>query len=151
MLRRRLGGPKRWSGRFCRRETFLALFGIRTLDLPDSRPATTSSTLAWFVCVVGNWFESGSGHPLTLRGFTLFFHKNFELYRDRCRSQWPRGLRGRFAAARLLGLWVRILQGAWIFVVIVVLPGRGLCDEPIIRPEESYRLCCVLECDLETL
>jgi len=26
-----------------------------------------------------------------------------------------------------------------------VLSGRGLCDELIIRPEESYRLWCVLE------
>jgi hypothetical protein len=24
-----------------------------------------------------------------------------------------------------------------------VLSGRGLCDELITRPEESYRLCCV--------
>jgi len=31
-----------------------------------------------------------------------------------------------------------------------VLSGRGLCDELIIRPEESYRLCCVVVCDLET-
>ena len=30
-----------------------------------------------------------------------------------------------------------------------VLPGRGLCDELITRPEESYRLWCVV-CDLET-
>jgi len=29
------------------------------------------------------------------------------------------------------------------------LSGRGLCDELITRPEESYRLCCVV-CDLET-
>jgi len=25
-----------------------------------------------------------------------------------------------------------------------VLSGRGLCDELIARPEESYRLCCVV-------
>jgi len=25
-----------------------------------------------------------------------------------------------------------------------VLSGRGLCDELITRPEESYRLCCVV-------
>jgi len=31
-----------------------------------------------------------------------------------------------------------------------LLPGRGLCDELITRLEESYRLCCVVECDLET-
>jgi hypothetical protein len=24
-----------------------------------------------------------------------------------------------------------------------VLPGRGLCDRPITRPEESYRVRCV--------
>ena len=42
--------------------------------------------------------------------------------------------------------------GAWIFVCCecCVLSGRGLFDELIIRPEESYRLCCVVLCDLET-
>jgi len=31
-----------------------------------------------------------------------------------------------------------------------VLSGRGLSDELITRPEESYRLWCVVVCDLET-
>jgi hypothetical protein len=31
----------------------------------------------------------------------------------------------------------------WLFV----LSGRGVCDGPIRRPEESYRLWCVSECD----
>jgi hypothetical protein len=32
-----------------------------------------------------------------------------------------------------------------------VLSGRGLCDELVLRPEESYRLCCVSNvCDHET-
>ena len=31
-----------------------------------------------------------------------------------------------------------------------MLSGRGLCDELITRPEESYRLWCVVVCDLET-
>ena len=54
-------------------------------------------------------------------------------------------------AARLLRSWVRIPPGAWIFVCCEyrVLSGRGLCDELITRPEESYRLWCVV-CDLET-
>jgi hypothetical protein len=30
-----------------------------------------------------------------------------------------------------------------------VLSGRGLCDELIMRPEESYRVLCVVVCDLE--
>ena len=56
------------------------------------------------------------------------------------------------AAARLLRSWVRIPPGAWIFVCreCRVLSGRGLCDELITRPEESYRLYCVVVCDLET-
>jgi len=29
------------------------------------------------------------------------------------------------------------------------LSGRGLCDELITRPEESYGLWCVVVCDLE--
>jgi hypothetical protein len=31
-----------------------------------------------------------------------------------------------------------------------VLSGTGLCDELITRTEESYRLWCVVVCDLET-
>ena len=31
-----------------------------------------------------------------------------------------------------------------------VLSGRGLCDQLIPRPEESYRLWCVVVCDLKT-
>jgi hypothetical protein len=33
--------------------------------------------------------------------------------------------------------------------VCCVLSGRGLCDELITRPEESYRLSCVVVCYLE--
>jgi hypothetical protein len=32
-----------------------------------------------------------------------------------------------------------------------VLSGRGLCDELITRPEKSYRLWCVVACELENL
>jgi len=69
-----------------------------------------------------------------------------------CRSQEPRGLRRRSAAARLLRSWVRIPPGAWMFVSCecCALPGRCLCDELITRPEESYRMWCVVVCDQET-
>ena len=69
-----------------------------------------------------------------------------------CQSQWPCGLRRKSAAARLMRSWVRIPPGAWMSVCCecCVLSGRGLCDELITRPEESYRLWCVVECDLET-
>jgi len=55
-------------------------------------------------------------------------------------------------AARLLRSWVRIPSGAWMSVCCdcCVLSGRGLCDEMITRPEDSYRLWCVVVCDIET-
>jgi hypothetical protein len=34
--------------------------------------------------------------------------------------------------------------------LLCVLSRRGLCDRLITRPEESYRLCCIIVCDLET-
>ena len=42
----------------------------------------------------------------------------------------------------LLRFWVRIPPVAWMYVCCecFVLSSRGLCDELIIRPEESYRL-----------
>ena len=68
-----------------------------------------------------------------------------------CRSQWLRGLRRWSTAARLLRLGVRIPSRACMFICCkcCLLSGTGLCDELITRPEESYRLWCVV-CDLET-
>jgi len=73
-----------------------------------------------------------------------------ELYSsENSRSQWPRGLRRRSAAARLLRLWIRMPPGVWMSVCCecCVLSGRGLCDGLITCPEDSYRLWCG---DLET-
>ena len=69
-----------------------------------------------------------------------------------CRSQWPRGLRRRSSAARLLRSWVRVPPGAWMYVCCecCVLSGRGLCDGLITRPEESYRIWRVVVCGQET-
>jgi len=83
----------------------------------------------------------------------ILFNFNFRmLIRYKCRSQWPRGLRRRSAAAHLLRSWVPIPPGAWMFVCCecCVLSGRGLYDELITCPEEFYRLWCVVACDLET-
>ena len=67
-------------------------------------------------------------------------------------SQWTRGLRRRSAVARLLRLWFRISPGAWMSVCCecCVLSRRGVRVGLIIRPEESYRLWCLVACDLET-
>jgi hypothetical protein len=47
----------------------------------------------------------------------------------------------------------KIPPGAWMFVSCecCVLSGRGLCDELVPRPDESYRVWCVSNvCDHET-
>jgi hypothetical protein len=68
------------------------------------------------------------------------------------RSPWPRGLRRGSASARLMRLWVEIPPVAWLFVCCerCVLSGRGFGFGLIIRPKDSYRLWCVVACDLET-
>jgi hypothetical protein len=38
----------------------------------------------------------------------------------------------------------------YLLRVCGLLSGRGVCDELITRPEESYRLWCVVVCDPET-
>jgi len=58
------------------------------------------------------------------------------------------GLRHTTAATRLLGLSVRIPPETWMSVCCecCVLSGRGLRDELITHPEESYSLLCVVVC-----
>jgi len=62
------------------------------------------------------------------------------------RSHWPCCLRCGSTVARLLGQWVRIPPGAWMFVSFEcsVLSGRGLCVGLIAHPEKFYRVCVCL-------
>jgi hypothetical protein len=62
-----------------------------------------------------------------------------------CRSQWLSGPRRGPAADSLLGLRVQNPPGTLMSVSSesCVLLGKGLCDEPILRPEQAYRLWCV--------
>ena len=56
---------------------------------------------------------------------------------------------GGLAAAQLLQLWVQIPLHSWscISSVVVCCIRSSLCDEPIICPDESYRVCvCVCVC-----
>jgi hypothetical protein len=72
----------------------------------------------------------------------IIIYVRYEFFTNR--SQWPRGLRRRSAAAWFLGSQVRIPLLAWIFVSCVYMllscVGRGLCDGLITHPEESYRV-----------
>jgi len=66
------------------------------------------------------------------------------------RSQWTRGLRRGSAAARLLGLWVRISPVHWYLSLVSVVfcqvetsaTGRSLL-------QRSHTECNVSECDLQ--
>jgi hypothetical protein len=65
---------------------------------------------------------------------------------QKCQSRWPRGLICVSAAARLLGLGARMPLGARMSFSsqCCVLSGRGLCVWLITRPEESFRVWCVM-------
>jgi len=70
-----------------------------------------------------------------------FCRRHYLVLSNSCR--WPRALRRGSAAARLPGLRVRIPSGALMSVSCecrVCLSGRGLCDGPVSRPEESCRV-----------
>ena len=96
----------------------------------------------------------GQTDPVVLLIYSLEYRLEirrnyFALQSQSFRSQWLRGVRS--AAARLLRLWVRNPQeGMDICCECCVLSGRGLCEKLNTRPEESYRLWCVVVCVLET-
>jgi hypothetical protein len=94
---------------------------------------------------------SGVCWRFTLKPILMFFPILTEIFSE-LQVASPVPVTTRSAAARLLRLWFRIPPGTWMFVCgeCCVLSGRGLCDELITRPEESYRLWCVTVCDLET-
>jgi hypothetical protein len=98
------------------------------------------TTLRSRFCSILKW-QGSSGNSLSY----IYCQRVFDV----SRSQWPRGLRRRSAAVRLLRLWLRIPPRAWM-PVCWVLSDRGLCDGLITRPEESYRLWRVVVCDHET-
>ena len=108
--------------------------------------ATSTSATIKIECTVAfpwqQWFTNASQCNVVYTLFILLF----DSFR---RSQWPRGLRRRSSADRLLRLWVRNPPGAWMFVclsvVSCVLSGRGLCDGLITRPEVFYRLWRVIK------
>jgi len=74
-------------------------------------------------------FQLTSSETLNTR-FVPQRDKNFTGDKSLGRSQWPRCLRSRHAAAYWLGLWLRIPPGAWMSVSCdcCVLCGRGRCD-----------------------
>jgi hypothetical protein len=68
-------------------------------------------------------------------------------YVNKCRSQWPPGLRRRSVAARLLELCIRIPLWALSFSEWCALSDSGLCNELTTRAEGptdcSASLCVI--------
>jgi hypothetical protein len=60
--------------------------------------------------------QAVSQRPLTAEAWVRF-HSD---------PQWPRCLRRGFAAVRLLGLWVRIPPGAWMFVLCLLYKDSSM-------------------------
>ena len=167
--------PVPWSSRwswslhlFLGRPMFLLPFGLYCSAcfgcLFVSILCTCCSHFSWYCfisftmfcaqvfCLI-HWFFSFNVFSKHWKWLTVsvFVHFIYFMY-SKSRFKWPSGLRCGSAAAQLLRLWVRIPPGVWTFVSCecCVLSGRGLCDGPITRPEESYRLWCVVVCGLET-
>ena len=79
---------------------------------------------------------------------TRCFKSKFSvLYMADGRSQWPRGLRNGSAGRSPAEIVSSNPTGG---MDVCQLSDRGLCDGLITRPEESYRLWCIVVCDLET-
>jgi hypothetical protein len=103
-----------------------------------------SFNMQFTYCCVGNFFLI-SVHITSY--FDLYQNLNAALMMH-YRCQWPRGLSRRSAPSACwdCGIESHRRHGC-LSCTVFVLPGRGLCDGPIPRPEESYRLWYVLECD----
>ena len=118
------------------RNRIIPLMRRRNTDSTPNKPVTLPRNQLLIRYVV-----TSPVHTVTIR-----------CYVTRKRYKCVPTLRRRSAAVRLPGLWVRIPLEAWMLVCCLccVLTGSGFCDELITRPEESYRLWCVVACDLET-
>ena len=124
----------------------------------------------WKCVLIGKWILRQRlilNHPYTLRRRTNISFNLVSLYlfvKNMFTSPWDKHICNKIvlcvaahsnigsAAARLLGLWLRIPPGAWMSVSCecCVLSGRGLFDELITRPEESYLQWSVVVCDPAT-
>ena len=103
-------------------------------------------------CITLNWFRpTRTGgfkckHQTTKNPWMSKKNKNNVTISIKSRSQWPWRLKSGSTTARLLGLLFRIALEAWMSVSCEcrMLSGWGLCDQPNIRPVESYRVWRVL-------
>jgi hypothetical protein len=136
------------TGIFSRRSVSVNMPDWYLIFIPDNSEILSTS------CASKLYVSYGVNEARQFKIYFLCFVVYDMIWHFCCRSQWPRGLRRRSAAARQLRSWVRNPTGGMdvclLWVLCVVRYRSGLCDELITRPEEYYRLWCVVVCDLET-
>ena len=127
-------------------------------SMQDINPYTMNikSSLKCPVVYCAAWKEGSLGGggmdtTATCQGYFPSLWQFISLHRTK-RPQFPRDLRPKSTAVRMLRLWVQMPPGAWMSVCCecCVLSGRGLCEGLITRLEGPYRLWCVVVFDLET-
>jgi len=118
-------------------ETSLRNYHQSLRNNPEERSSLLTNlkleTLLWIVLSSSNFSAPGEQPRILTSLLTCYVQRTgmeneksvsrswFQIATNtQCRSQWPRGLRRRPTAARLLRLCVRIPPEAWMFVVSVV-------------------------------
>ena len=106
---------------------------------------TAGTGISWHLLFSKN---AGPCAPILIRVCVVFVTHSIMIP-----TQHKNNLIGFAASSRPLTCWDRGFEShrghGFVCCECRVLSGRGLCDELITRPEESYRLWCVV-CDLET-
>ena len=113
--------------------------GLRILSYVS---ASTDFCTGVFYCV---WFVFPYTFPRVFEescSYILFCVLKFAV----CLSQWPRGLRRRSTAARLLRLWVRMPSGTWMSVVSVVCCQVEVSATSWSLVQRSPTVCLVSLC-----
>jgi hypothetical protein len=113
-------GEPRWNdidrvNRRTRKETCHSVLRISYMDSPGRKPVLCSTTSGFRIALL---------ILLTERYLKYSDRESFDylmLIYHLCRTQWPRGLSRRSAAAWLLGSRARIPFGAWMFVCCVYM------------------------------
>jgi hypothetical protein len=86
------------------------------------------------------WFqETPEGNQDGVVGIVIRVRAEWSGLRIQCWSQWPCGLRRGSAAALLLGLWVRISPGAWIFVLSLLYKDTSMEHKVTWRRTEGFK------------
>jgi hypothetical protein len=104
-----------------------------------------------------DWDPTASSSKCPLIYYPHTNHRiNSGLYNLRGRSPWPRGLRRRSAADRLLGSSVRIPKGTWMFVSCECLCCQvevSVADRSLVQrsPTECGVCLCVIKCKINNL